>query len=107
MSSQGVDHLVDDAVPGKPGIIDDDVNLAVAEIRSALDKLGDVCWAQDVADDGEGAAGFGGVDCVGDGVGFFYCWGSWLDLGFWILWAWGSCTGVYVGDYDFCAFVCE
>ncbi len=62
-------HLVDDAVPGEPRVVDDDMDLAPAELRGLVDEGVDVGCVEHVARDGEGFAA-GGVDGVGDGVGF-------------------------------------
>lgn len=47
---------MDDAVPGVSGVVDNDVNLAVAELSSLLDKLVDVLVVQHVARHGSCAA---------------------------------------------------
>ena len=67
----GVGHLVDDAVPGVARVVDDDVDLAVAEGGRLLDELGDVLLGGDVAGYGDGLAA-GGVDAVGYILGLFY-----------------------------------
>lgn len=56
---------MDDTVPGVPGVVDDDVNLATAEGRGLLDEAGDVGLVHDVAGNGQGAAAVG-VDLRGD-----------------------------------------
>jgi hypothetical protein len=61
---------VNNAIPREPGIVHDNVDLAVAELGGFFYEVGYIVAVEDVADDGEGAAGFCGVDCVGDGVGF-------------------------------------
>lgn len=60
-------------IPGKPGIINDDMDLAIPELSRLLHQVRDVVRIRDIADDGQSAAGLGGVDGVCDGVGFF-CW---------------------------------
>jgi hypothetical protein len=66
-----VRHLVDHAVPRVAGVVDDDVDLAVAEGGGFFDECGYVGVVEDVADarDG-GAAGF--IDLVDDVLGFFW-----------------------------------
>lgn len=52
-------------VPGEAGVVDDDVDFAVAEFGGFLDEVLVVGWVNNVAGDGEGgAAGF--VDGIGD-----------------------------------------
>lgn len=63
-------HLVNNTIPGEPGIVHDNVDFAIAELGGFLYQLGDIVAIKDIADDGEGAAGLGGVDRVSDGVGF-------------------------------------
>lgn len=59
-------------VPRKPGIIHNDMDLAVAELRRPLHQRRDVAVVQDVADDGERAVCAGGVDFGGGRGGFLY-----------------------------------
>ena len=61
---------MNNAIPHEPGIIHDNVNLAVAELGGFLYEVGYIVAVEDVADDGEGSAGLCSVDSVGDGVGF-------------------------------------
>ena len=49
-------HLVDDGVPGVSGVVDNDVDLAAAEVSGFLDEPGNVVRVQDVADHGDGLA---------------------------------------------------
>lgn len=65
-------HLVNDAIPCKSGVVDDDVNLAVAELGGFLDQIVDIIAVEDIADDGKGTAGFRRVNGVGDSVGLFW-----------------------------------
>ena len=59
---------MDDAVPGVSCVVDEDVDLAVAEVSGALDKSLDVVGAEDVACYGNCLAA-GLVDAVGDIAG--------------------------------------
>lgn len=61
-------YLVDNAVPSKAGIVDDDVNLAIAKLRSFLDKGIDISAVQHIAR-------YGGCDAprLVDLVGYFFC----------------------------------
>lgn len=65
-------YLVNDAIPCKSGVVDDDVNLAVAELGGFLDQIVDIVAVEDIADDGKGTAGFRRVNGVGDSVGLFW-----------------------------------
>jgi hypothetical protein len=49
-------HLVNDTVPCVARIVDDDVDLAVAKLRSLLDERLDVRIVEDVASNCDGAA---------------------------------------------------
>jgi hypothetical protein len=51
-----VRHLVNDTVPCITRIVDDDVDLAVAKLRSLLDERLDVSIVEDVAGYRDGAA---------------------------------------------------
>jgi hypothetical protein len=62
---------VNNTIPGKPSVIDNDMNLAIAKLSSLLHQLGDVVAVSDIADDGESPAGLRGVDGVRDAVGLF------------------------------------
>lgn len=63
-----VRHLVDHAVPRVAGVVDDDVDLAVAELGGLFHERGDVFGVGDVAGDGDCLAAVL-VDAVGDVVG--------------------------------------
>lgn len=63
---------MNNTIPREPGVVHNNMDLAIAEFGSFLDQFGDVVAVEDVADDGESAAGLCGVDRVSDGVGFFY-----------------------------------
>lgn len=60
---------MNNTIPCKAGIIDNNVDLAIAEISCLLHQIGDIVAVKDVADNSEGAAGFRRVDGVCDGVG--------------------------------------
>jgi hypothetical protein len=64
-----VRHLVNDTVPSVSGIVDDNVDLAIAEFCCLFDESLDVRIVENVAGDGNGAAAvrFDGVD---DGLRF-------------------------------------
>jgi len=47
-----VTDLVNNTIPGKPGIINDDMDLATAELGSALHEFIYVVRVEDVAHDG-------------------------------------------------------
>ena len=66
-----VGHFVDDAVPGVSGVVDDDVYLAVAELRGFLYESLDVVFGENISGYGNGAAA-GGVDAGCYITGFFY-----------------------------------
>lgn len=51
-----VRHLVDDAVPCVPGIVNDDVDLAAAELCGFLDEIRNVCIVEDIAGDRDSSA---------------------------------------------------
>lgn len=61
---------MNNTIPGEPSIVNDDVDFAIAELGGFLHQFGYVVAVEDIPDDGEGTTGLGGVDCVGDGVGF-------------------------------------
>jgi hypothetical protein len=65
-------HLVNDTIPGKPGIVNNDMNLAVAKSRSLVHEVLDILVIEDVADHSNGAVGFGVVDGLDDAVCLFY-----------------------------------
>lgn len=62
---------MNDPIPSKPGIIHDNMNLAIPKLRRLLHQLGDIIAIRDIADDGERAPRFGGINGVRDGVGLF------------------------------------
>lgn len=62
---------MNNTIPCEPGIVHDNVDFAIAELGGFLYQLGDVVAIEDIAADGEGAAGLCGVDRVSDGVGLF------------------------------------
>lgn len=65
-----VGRLVDYAVPGEAGIVDNDVDLAATKVCGFLHEVFDVLIVEDVAGDGGSfAAGF--VDAVGYFLGLF------------------------------------
>lgn len=59
-------------VPCKPGIVDDNMDLAVAELGCLVDESLDVLVVENVSDDCNGAAGLGAVDGVDYAVCFLY-----------------------------------
>jgi hypothetical protein len=63
--------LVEDGIPGESGIVDNDVDLAVAEFGSLLDELWDVGVVEEITWNGNGRA-TGGVDflCYILGLGY-------------------------------------
>jgi len=65
-----VRHLVDDAVPCVARVVDDDVDLAVAEVCGVFDELGDVGVVHHVAHDSDGGAARC-VDAVDDSFSLF------------------------------------
>ena len=62
-----VRRLVNDAVPRVAGIVDNDVDLAVAKLGGATDQRGNVVAVQHITSDGDGLATRRG-DSVGDGL---------------------------------------
>lgn len=64
---------MDDAVPRKPSIVDNDMDLPVPKLRGLLHDSFQIRVVLDVADDGEGAAGGGIVDGLHDAVGVGCC----------------------------------
>jgi len=66
-------YLVDHAVPGVACVVDDDVDLAAAEVCGLLDERVDVLVVEHIAGHGEGLAAVL-VDGVCDGFGFFCVW---------------------------------
>ena len=65
-----VAHPVDHAVPRVARVVDEDVDLAVAEVGGRLDELGEVRGVGHVAGDGDGAVRVGVVDGFCDCVTF-------------------------------------
>jgi hypothetical protein len=63
-------YLVDHAVPGVACVVDDDVDLAVAEVCGLLDERVDVCVVEHVSRDSESLAAIL-VDGVCDTLCFF------------------------------------
>lgn len=61
---------MNNTIPSEAGIVDDNVNFAIAELGGFLYQFGDIVAIEDIANDGQGTAGLGGVDRVSDGVGF-------------------------------------
>src|ERR1700743_3262760 len=66
---RGVADLVDYAVPGEASVVDDDVDLSVAELGRPLDEVSDVGVVEQVARHSEGAAA-AGIDLARDVCGF-------------------------------------
>jgi hypothetical protein len=62
--------LMNDTIPSVPSVVDDDVDLAIAELRCFLDEHGEVCWICDIARDGDGTVRRGRIDLFGHAVGF-------------------------------------
>lgn len=62
-----VRHLVNDAVPGIPGVVDDDIDLAITKLGGALDESVYVVCLENVAGDGDSLATIG-LDALSDGV---------------------------------------
>ena len=58
---------MDHSVPGEAGIVDDDMDFAVAKFGGFLDEVLVVSWVDDVAGDGDGGAA-GIIDGIGDGL---------------------------------------
>lgn len=65
-----VRHLVNDAVPGIPSVIDDDVDLAVAELSSFLNQHGEVVEIGHIAGHRDRTIRQGIVYGFGNGFGF-------------------------------------
>lgn len=65
-------YLMNNPVPCKPGIVDDNMDLAVAELGCLVDESLDVLVVENVSDDCNGAAGLGAVDGVDYAVCFLY-----------------------------------
>lgn len=58
-------------IPRKPRIIDNDMDLPIPELGGLGDEVLDIPIIKNIADDSEGAPGGSGVDGVGDCGGFF------------------------------------
>lgn len=61
---------MNNTIPCKPGIVDDDMNLAISELSRFLHQFGDIISIEDIADDSEGTAGLRRVDGISDGIRF-------------------------------------
>lgn len=59
-------------VPCKSGIVNDNMDLAVPELSGLVDERLDVLVVEDVSNDRNGAAGLGAVDGVDYAVCFLY-----------------------------------
>lgn len=96
-------HLVDNTIPSEPGVIDDDVDLTIAEIGCPFYKIIDVVFIEDIPDDSEGTTGFRRVDGVRDSVCFVYLAVRYIRL--------NSNkrlhTRINISDHHFGAFVCK
>jgi hypothetical protein len=105
-----VAHLVDHPVPRVAGVVDDDVDLAAAEVGRCFDELREVRRVCHVAGHGDGAVRVCGVDGGGDVVAFFYrveanvSFGLLSGLGRRMGWV-GERTGVDIADDDFGALI--
>lgn len=64
---------MNNSIPGKPRIINNNMNLPLPKLRRLLHQLGDILAIRDIADDGKSTTRLDGVDRVRDGIGFF-CW---------------------------------
>ena len=107
-------NLVDDAVPCEARVVDDDVDLAVAEFRRFLDECVDVRAVKHVARYGDGTAA-GLVDLLGYCFRFL-CGGATAvsdtcPARLWSMsvrtWEEILLTGIYILHDDFGTFVCE
>ena len=58
---------MDDAVPGVPGVVDDDIDLAIAKLGGALDEGINVVCLEDISRDSNGLAAIG-LDALSDSV---------------------------------------
>ena len=59
---------MDHAIPGEAGVVDDDVDFAVAEVGCGFDQCGVVVAVRDVTGAGDGLAAVL-VDRISDGLG--------------------------------------
>lgn len=59
---------MNNAIPSKPSIVHDDMDLAITKGSRLIDQLLQVSVIQDVARDRDGAIRLSGVDLVGDGL---------------------------------------
>jgi hypothetical protein len=62
---------MNDSIPRKPGIIHNNMNLAIPKLSSALHKLGDIVAIKNITNDSEGTTRLRRVDGVSDGIGLF------------------------------------
>lgn len=81
-----VGDLVNHPVPGVPGVIDDDVDLATSKLGRLVHQHGEVAGVRHIAGHGDGAVGARIVDGLCDGLGF---------------------GGIHVAHHHLCAFVGE
>lgn len=61
-------HLVNHSIPGKPGIVHNNMNLATAKLGRPLHERLDVLPIQNISDHSQRAARLNGVDSVSNGV---------------------------------------
>lgn len=71
---------MNNTIPGEPGIVDDNVDFSIAKLGGFLYQFGDIVAIEDIANDGQGTAGLGGVDRVSDGVGFLCLFVRYVDI---------------------------
>ena len=67
---------MDHTIPCVPGVVDDDVDLAIAKVGGCFDELGKVGRVGHVAGDGDGAVRVRVIDCFGDFIPLFCMGGS-------------------------------
>lgn len=60
---------MNNAIPSKAGIINNNVNLATTKLSSFLNKLLHILRIQNIAHNGQSAAGPGSIDGVSDRIG--------------------------------------
>lgn len=63
---------MDDPIPRKPRVVDNDMDLPIAKLSGLLDQSLDVVGISDVARHGDGASWTSAVDGVDDVVRFFW-----------------------------------
>lgn len=63
--------LVNYSIPGEPGIVNDNMDLAAAELRGALHEFIDIVGIRDITDYSESSAGFDRIDSISYSVGLF------------------------------------